>query len=116
MTVASYLRPGPDAQATGRHLDGRVCKLGTMAYEAHNPLDPNSCGLYCVPTGECEGLVQTGTLKLGVTIQGNCKGRGFTEPSASYGAAGEATFAMVKGLTGPCKGMTYEKYERPLQA
>jgi len=115
MTMRSFRVPMPPRDEPSVTSDGRVCGLDAMAYESHNPLYPDACGVYCVPKGQCEGLVQSGKLNLGITQQGNCRGRGFTElaNTSSYGAASEAAYNAARSFKGPCKGMTYAKFAKP---
>jgi len=117
MAQYNFVKPGKaptkaSLPSFGPH--SKICQGNMMAYEAHHPLHPGVCGVYCVPEGECEGLVQSGKLPLGITVQGNCRGRGFTKPSAEYGLMGENILDMLKGFRGACQGMTYAKFEKPL--
>jgi len=120
MTMSSFVKPGQQpAKKQQRTLPSfepsePICSGKMTAYEAIHPQHPNTCGVYCVPEGPCEGMVQSGTLKLGITAEGNCRKKGFTKSSTDYGAMGENVIDALKGFHGPCAGMTYAKFEKPV--
>jgi len=90
-----------------------ICGKEMIAYEAITPNFPGVCSVFCVPEGACEGQVQMGKMNyLGITAQGNCKHKGFTE-SAALGNLTQQTVEWLKHLQGPCKGMKLLKFKKP---
>merc|ERR1719210_3283080 len=112
MTLAKFQKPIP----AGKKVFERICKEEQKPYEMITALYPGVCTVFCVPDGECEGQAQTGRLSyLGITGEGNCKGKGYTE-SASLGNVTLRTQKWLKTLQGPCKGMTLSKFQKPALA
>merc|ERR1719195_760787 len=70
------------------------------------------CTVYCVPEGQCEQLVQTGSFQhLGINEEGNCRDRGFTE-EAIFDDAPNQTHKFFQPFTGACKGMSLIRYRK----
>merc|ERR1719221_116886 len=120
MTLTKFQQPGAEdedpksPQPQSKTASGeRVCGEEQTPYEMISPLYPGVCTVFCVPGGECEGQAQTGQLNyLGITGEGNCKGKGYTE-SAKKGNLTATTSKWLSTLQGPCKGMTLSKFEKP---
>lgn len=114
MTVTTFQRPDPSAASTVTRF-GRCGKERT-AYESISPNYPGTCYVYCVPTGECELHLGNGQLGqygiLSVTGPGNCQRKGYTKlgsPSPVRSAA-----RRLEHKEGPCKGLTFDKFEKPM--
>jgi len=86
---------------------GPLCKPSQTAYEAVTKQNPGMCSVYCIPAGDCEGQVQSGSMShLGVLGPGSCGGRGFTERM-------QYTTPWAKYVQGPCKGLEAVNFQRP---
>merc|ERR1719367_1033813 len=89
------------------------CGKEKAPYESFNPQFPDTCTVFCVPSGTCEGQAQLGHLRqYGITGPGTCQKKGFTE-LAELGALGKQVNESLKYLTGACAGMTMTKYKYP---
>merc|ERR1712217_760814 len=114
MTLSKFQKPTVAKQKM--FVDEKVCEKASYPYELITPLYPGACTVFCVPDGECLGQAQTGKLKyLGITGEGNCKSKGYTEPAA-MGNVTLRTQKYLQSLQGPCKGMTLSKFEKPKPA
>lgn len=83
------------------------------AFEAHSPAFPDNCGVYCVPEGECVGMVEAGKLSMyKITREGGCREKGFSE-KAKDDFKSKTIVAGLRYMQGPCKGMTYMRFQRP---
>merc|ERR1719336_3024286 len=87
-------------------ISSRFCGKEKFAYESFNYQFPDTCTVFCVPAGECEGRVQSGQMKTyGITGPGTCQKKGFTE-HAELGVMAQEVNESLKYLMGPCRGMT----------
>merc|ERR1719210_2529114 len=116
MTMTKFKYPEKETTVEQKAFSTRFCGKEQIAYESFNWQCPDTCTVYCVPAGECQGRAQSGQLKnYGITGQeGTCQKKGFTE-RAELGVMGKEVNDSLKFLVGPCKGMTMTKYKYPEQ-
>lgn len=111
MTIKNFQKPG--SFMTKNAPTDEVCGKQMVPFQARSTESLDVCGLFCVPTGECEGQVHGGRFNyLGISGSGDCKSEGFTE-SATFGYASQNIVESLKYVYGPCRGMTYTKFIRP---
>merc|ERR1719251_729593 len=101
MTLSKFQKPAVAGKKVV--LEERICGTYQKPYEMISNWFPGVCVVYCVPAGECEGKAQTGQLNyLGITGEGNCKAKGYTE-SAALGNLTQGTSKWLWYLQGSCK-------------
>lgn len=98
---------GPAMQLTE---NGAFCDKGLEPYDRISKQHLGVCIQFCVPSGKCEDQVQTGELNLGVTGQGYCKFKGYTE-SAPLDYSLSLTSTWLENLQRPCNRATVSKFE-----
>merc|ERR1719367_2598863 len=116
MTKYKYPEQQTPEQVEEKAISSKFCGKEQTPYESFNWQFPDTCTVFCVPDGECQGRAQQGQMKnYGITGQeGTCQKKGFTE-LAELGAMGKEVNDSLKFLMGPCKGMTMTKYRYPQQ-
>merc|ERR1719189_3499872 len=105
-TVIALLLVGASTLNVVQEPARKMCgeKGEKVPYMALHARAPGMCTVYCVPEGQCEQLVQTGNFNyLGISAQGNCKEKGFTE-QAVFDLDSDETQQYFRTFTGTCKG------------
>lgn len=93
-------------------LVDRPCKQDTVPYRSFLPYKPDMCGMFCIPSGQCEQIMLSGMFKnIGITA-GSCKDSGYSIDRNDTPALVQRILHYMNNFEDPCIGMTYMRYKK----